>query len=81
MFNWLLSTKPGQWISKAAAIIGAALLLFFFGFRKGFQSQKYKQNNQVKKNYEDRAKIDDDVKKITDDAARTELADWRMPDN
>ena len=81
MYDWIMNSQAGKIITKGLFIIGAALSFFFFGYRKGSQNQQDKQNNQIKKNYEERAKINDDIEKITDDDARDRLNGWRLPDN
>ena len=76
MFNWLLSTKPGQWISKIIAAIGILFIIFKFGKNKGRQQEQQKQQKQELEAHEARNDIEDKINKTSDPVVDSGLSPW-----
>lgn len=66
MINWFLSTKIGQWISRAVAAFGIIFIVFSYGKRKGVQSQQDKELRNENESLKRKDKTHEDVRNMSD---------------
>ena len=80
MFDWLLSTKIGQWISRAVTAFGIIFIVFGFGKYKGAQNQKDKELQNENESLKRKDKTHEDVRNMSDAELDSYVDKWVSDD-
>ena len=80
MWVWLLGTKFGRAVAAGLAIAGAIGLALLKAFMAGKAAEKAKQDRASLENLRNRAKTDDEVKKLDPDKRLERLNRWVSDD-
>jgi hypothetical protein len=77
---WFTTSRAGQAILAALGLLAAICIAVLKVFSAGKDAERAKQNQQSLHNLRERAKTNDEVRGLDDDAVRRRLSRWRVRD-